>query len=539
MSQYRREARTRAGDAGTSPHYNPLVMRANPNATQEVLLDGGALTLAALDGWLGRPLRARLSDEVRRRIDAGAKAVERIAQGSTAAYGINTGFGNLCTKRIAPDQLSTLQTNLLISHAVGVGPPIAPDLVRWMMLLKVQALTQGVSGVTLPTVEALLALLAADALPVVPSQGSLGASGDLAPLAHLSLPLIGRGELLHCGSVRPAGEVLAKLGLSPITPKPKESLALINGTQFMSAHAAHIAVRARRLMKHADLIAAMSLEGCAGSVRPFDERLHKIRPHQGAIETADNVRRLMKDSDILASHANCDRVQDPYSLRCVPQVHGASRDALRHAGAVIETEINAVTDNPIVFDNGDVVSGGLFHGQPLALVLDYLAIALSELASISERRTYLLLSGVAGLPVLLLSDTGLSSGFMMPQYTAAALVSENKGLCMPASVDSIPTSLGQEDHVSMGARAAVKCLQVLENAEMVLAIEMLCAAQAIDFRAPLRPGVGPATAHAEFRKHITHATQDRAFGEDMKTSLQLVRSQAVLQAVESAIGTLP
>jgi len=513
-------------------------MPANHHATIEVLLDGGNLSLTSLDAMLGSRLRVRLSDEVRRRIEAGAKAVERIAAGSAAAYGINTGFGNLCTKRIPPDQLSTLQTNLLISHAVGVGPPIAADLVRWMMLLKIQALTQGVSGVSLPTVDALAALLNADALPVVPAQGSLGASGDLAPLAHLALPLIGRGELLFDGIVRPAAEVLQKLGWSAIVPKPKESLALINGTQFMSAHAAHIAVRARRLVRHADLIAAMSLEGCAGSVRPFDERLHRVRPHLGAIETADNVRALMKDSEILASHANCDRVQDPYSLRCVPQVHGASRDALRHTAQVIETEINSVTDNPLIFDNGEVVSGGLFHGQPLALVLDYLAIALSELASISERRTYLLLGGVAGLPLLLLKDTGLSSGFMMPQYTAAALVSENKGLCTPASVDSIPTSLGQEDHVSMGARAAVKCLQVLENAETVLAIEMLCAAQAIDFRAPLRAGVGPAAAHAKLRQHITHATADRAYGEDMKVALSLLRSQDVLCAVESATGPL-
>jgi histidine ammonia-lyase len=513
-------------------------MRTDPQATKEVLLDGGNLALTSLDAMLGSRLQIRLSDDVRRRIDSGAKAVERIAQSNVAAYGINTGFGNLCTKRIAPDQLSALQTNLLISHAVGVGPPIAADLVRWMMLLKIQALTRGVSGVSLSTVDAFAALLNVDALPIVPVQGSLGASGDLAPLAHLALPLIGRGELLFDGRVRPAGEVLAALGMSPIVPKPKESLALINGTQFMGSHAAHIAVRARRLVRHADLIAAMSLEGCAGSIRPFDERLHRVRPHLGAMETADNMRAMMKDSEILASHANCDRVQDPYSLRCVPQVHGASRDALRHASQVIETEINSVTDNPLIFDNGDVVSGGLFHGQPLALVLDYLAIALSELASISERRTYLLLSGVGGLPLLLLKDTGLCSGFMMPQYTAAALVSENKGLCTPASVDSIPTSLGQEDHVSMGARAAVKCLQVLENAETVLAIEMLCAAQAIDFRVPLRPGVGPAAAHRAVRKSISHATVDRAYGDDMKTALTLLRSQGILCAVEAAIGTL-
>jgi len=515
-------------------------MNTNPiePAASELLLDGGRLTVAALDAILARRIHVRLAEKVRRLIDAGAQAVARIAAGSAAAYGINTGFGHLCTKRIPPDQLSTLQTNLLISHAVGVGPSIAPDLVRWMLLFKMHALTQGVSGVSLKTVDALAALLNADALPVVPAQGSLGASGDLAPLAHLALPLIGRGELVLEGRTQPAEAVLKRLRLTPIVPGPKEALALINGTQFMSAHAAHIAVRARRALKHADVIAAMSLEGCAGSVKPFDERLHRLRPHRGAIETAENIRTLMKDSEILASHENCARVQDPYSLRCVPQVHGASRDALRHAVQVIETEINAVTDNPIIFDNSDVVSGGLFHGQPLALVLDYLAIALSELASISERRTYLLLSGIAGLPVSLLKDTGLSSGFMMPQYTAAALVSENKGLSTPASVDSIPTSLGQEDHVSMGARAAVKCLQVLENAETVLAIEMLCAAQALDFRAPHKPGLGPRIAHRKVREWIPHAVADRDYGSDMKSALTLLRSQDVTRAVEAELGSL-
>lgn len=504
----------------------------------EWTLDGGRITLDRLDSVLGHRLRVGCSEGVRRTIASGADRVTALASASAPAYGINTGFGHLCTKRIPPDQLSTLQTNLLISHAVGVGPPIAGDLVRWMMLFKIQALIQGVSGVTLSTVDALSALLNADALPVVPSQGSLGASGDLAPLAHLSLPLIGRGSLFYQEAVHPATDVLKKLGLSPISPAPKEALALINGTQFMSAHAAHIAVRARRLLKHADLVAAMSLEGCAGSVKPFDETLHTLRPHLGAIETAANVRNLMRESEVLTSHADCDRVQDPYSLRCVAPVHGASRDALRHACDVIETEINSVTDNPILFENGDVVSGGLFHGQPLALVLDYLAVAMAELASISERRTYLLLSGVAGLPILLMRDAGLNSGFMLPQYTSAALVSENKGLCTPASVDSIPTSLGQEDHVSMGARAAVKCLQVLENAETVLAIEMLCAAQALDFRAPLNPGLGPRIAHRKIRERITHADADRDYGADMRTSLELLRSQELTRSVEAQLGPL-
>jgi len=502
------------------------------------MLDGAALSLDGLAPVLERRLQVRLSEAVWARIDAGAAAVKRIAEGPVAAYGINTGFGYLCTKRIAAEQLSILQTNLLISHAVGVGPPTRGDIVRWMMLFKIHALTHGVSGVSRRPVEVLTALLNADALPVVPTQGSLGASGDLAPLAHLALPLIGLGTIAFEGEVRAAKEVLGRLGIAPITPGPKESLALINGTQFMSAYAAHLAVRARRLVKHADVIASMSLEGCAGSVKPFDERLHRLRPHRGAIEVAQNFRRLMADSEIVASHADCDRVQDPYSLRCIPQVHGASRDALRHACEVIETEINSVTDNPLIFENGEVVSGGSFHGQPLALILDYLAIALSELSSISERRTYLLLSGIAGLPVSLATDGGLNSGFMMPQYTSAALVSENKGLCMPASVDSIPTSMGQEDHVSMGARAAVKCLQVLENTETVLAIEQLCAAQAIDFRAPLKPGVGPRVAHQVVRERISHAAVDRLLGEDIQSSLAMLRSGCVVQRVEQAVGVV-
>ena len=504
----------------------------------EYVLDGGRLTLGALDAGLGERFRVTIADSVWRRIEESSQAVQRIAAGEAAAYGINTGFGHLCTTRIPHGQLGRLQTNLILSHAVGVGGPTPPEIVRWMMLFKIHALTHGVSGVSRETVECLMRMLQADVLPLIPTQGSLGASGDLAPLAHMVLPMIGHGFVEVDGRRRSAKEAFARAGIEPVTLGPKEGLALVNGTQFMTAYAAAIVVRARRLMKHADVIASMSLEGCAASVKPFDERLHRLRPHPGAIETAGNVRRLMADSAILVSHADCNRVQDPYSLRCIPQVHGAARDALRHAAAVVETEINSVTDNPLIFDNDEVISGGSFHGEPLALVSDYLAIALSELASISERRIYLLLSGIAGLPPLLIQESGVNSGLMVVQYTAAALVSENKGLCTPASVDSIPTSLGQEDHVSMGARAAVKCLQVLENTETVLAIEQLCAAQAIDFRAPLLPGVGPRTAHAEVRKDIIHAAADRPFGEDIHRSLALLRSQRVLRAVEARLGPL-
>ncbi len=522
----------------TAKHTESGSAHGHPANALHPALDGTPLRISQLDEWLGKPLCTHLHDSVRARIAQGHEAVTRIAAGQVAAYGINTGFGHLCTKHIPPDQLRTLQVNLLRSHAVGVGPPAPPDVVRWMMLFKLHALTHGVSGVSLATVDALRRMLKHDLLPVVPTQGSLGASGDLAPLAHLVLPLIGEGRVVHQEQILPAREALSRCGLEPVTLGPKEGLALINGTQFMAAYAAEVCVRARRLAKHADLIATMTLEGLMGSIKPFDERLQRLRPHPGALESASNVVRLMAESEILPSHAQCNRVQDPYSLRCVPQVHGASRDALRHAEQVVETEINAVTDNPVILDGDEVISGGLFHGQPLALVLDYLAIALAELASISERRTYLLLGGAAGLPELLMNDTGINSGLMIPQYTAAALVSENKGLCTPASVDSIPTSLGQEDHVSMGARAAVKCRQVLENAETVLAIEQLCAAQALDFRAPLKPGLGPRLAHAEIRRTIPHADADRDYGSDINAALAILRDQRALRAIEDQLGTL-
>ena len=504
----------------------------------DVTIDGSPFTLEQLDGLLGVPLRVGLTDELWSRVEASHAIVDRIAGGMKPAYGINTGFGHLCNKRIALDDVRKLQTNLIISHAVAVGDPVPVEIVRWMLLLKIKALSIGVSGVSRAVLAGLCRWLSADAIPEVPCQGSLGASGDLAPLAHMVMPLIGRGRVYVKGQLRDVADVMPETGIEQVTLGPKDGLALINGTQLMAAYAAAVVVRARRLLRHADIMATMSLEAAAGSLSPFDERLHALRPHAGAVEVARNIKTMMAGSEILTSHATCGRVQDPYSLRCIPQVHGASRDAIRHAGQVVETEINAVTDNPILLDDETVVSGGLFHGQPLALVLDYMAIALAELASISERRVYLLLEGVGGLPVLLMKDTGVNSGFMIPQYTVAALVSENKGLCMPSSVDSIPTSLGQEDHVSMGARAAVKCWQVLKNVETVLAIEQLCAAQAMDFRAPLKAGAGPNAAHAEVRKCISFAEADRPFSEDIAASLTLLRSQRVLQAVESEVGAL-
>jgi len=503
-----------------------------------IRLDGQPIRFDWLDTAYEHPLQVEIDERMWERIDASRSAVETIVRRGEVVYGVNTGFGTLCRQRINGDQLGELQENLILSHAVGVGPLAPAAIVRWMMLFKIQALGFGLSGVTRHSVDALRRMLSADVLPEVPTQGSLGASGDLAPLAALVLPLLGRGAVRHGEAQIPLAEGLALAGVKPIRLEAKEGLALINGTQFMSAYGAALVVRARRLLKHADIIAAASLDGSFGSFRPFEDRLHRVRPHPGAIDTALNVRKVVEGSRMNEAHRTCDRVQDPYSLRCVPQVHGASRDAVRHVQHVVETEINSVTDNPVVFDADTVISGGNFHGQPLALALDYLAMAMAELANISERRIYLLLSGTTGLPSLLMQDTGLNSGFMLPQYTAAALVSENKILASPACVDSIPTSLGQEDHVSMGATAAVKAWRILDNVETVLAIEQMCAAQALDFRAPLTSGAGVQAALAEIRREISFADRDRLFGDDIQKSLALLRSQRILRAVEQTVGPL-
>ncbi|MFZ0427908.1 MAG: histidine ammonia-lyase [Acidobacteriota bacterium] len=474
------------------------------------------------------------------RVRAGRERVEAVLRGGGSYYGINTGFGALAGKRIPPEQIRDLQRNLLLSHAVGVGELVPREISRLMLDLKIHSLGLGFSGVSLGTFERLLEFSERDLVPAVPSRGSLGASGDLAPLAHLALPLIGLGSFWggEGGEILPAGPVLEEQGLEPIELEAKDGLSLINGTQLMAAYGCWIAVQCRRLIRAADLVAAMSLEALQGSVRPFDPRIQEVRPHPGQIEVARNVRQLLIDSEILESHRNCGKIQDPYCLRCVPQVHGASRDALEYCRRVLETEINSATDNPLVFENGEILSGGNFHGQPLALALDFAAIALAELASISERRTYLLLGGHDGLPALLMRETGINSGFMIPQYTAAALVSENKVLCHPASVDSIPTSLGQEDHVSMGSIAAIKAHQVFHNVEMVLAIELFTAAQALDYRRPLRPGRGVESAHRFVRNAIPHAERDHYFKEDLNTAWQLVRREGLVEAAEASVGEI-
>lgn len=480
--------------------------------------------------WLYADLETSLENlaDDPRAVLASRAHVERALDDGQAHYGINTGFGALAQVRISTEQLGQLQRNLLLSHAVGVGPPVPVAIAALMLQLKIHALGLGYSGVSLPTFQRLLDLNRRRWIPVIPSRGSVGASGDLAPLAHLALPLIGFGQIWQNDAPVAAATVLAAAGLAPLELAAKDGLALINGTQFMTAYGAYVLERANRLVRLCDLAAAMSLEALQGSIRPFDARVHAVRPHSGQQLVAQNVRQLLVASEILEAHRNCGKVQDPYCLRCVPQVHGASRDALAYAAHVVETEINSVSDNPLVFANGDIISCGNFHGQPLAYALDFAAIALAELASIAERRIYLLLEGHDGLPKLLMRETGINSGFMIPQYTAAALVSENKVLCHPASVDSIPTSLGQEDHVSMGSVAAVKLLQVFENVEHVLAIEMLTAAQALDYRLPLLPGRGVAEAHRLLRERIPHREHDYYFQGELRAVLELVRGHELL-----------
>ena len=468
------------------------------------------------------------------------KIVEEALNKDEPFYGINTGFGALANKRVDEDQLKQLQRNLILSHSVGVGDSVPKDISRLMLQLKIHALGLGYSGISEVTFDRLIYFSEHDLIPAIPEKGSVGASGDLAPLAHMSLPLLGYGEFWNEDGTDtlPAQNVLDDHGLEAIDLQAKDGLSLINGTQLMSGYGAYVLEKSLALAKAADIIAAMSLEALQGSIKPFDKRIHQIRPHKGQQEVAANMRNLLVESEILESHRNCGKVQDPYCLRCVPQVHGASRDALRHCRETVETEINSVTDNPLVFENGDIISGGNFHGQPLALAMDYAKIALAEFASIAERRTYLLLEGHDGLPELLMEETGINSGFMIPQYTSAALVSENKVLCHPSSVDSIPTSLGQEDHVSMGSISALKLLEVYQNVEQVLAIELFTAAQALDFRKPLQPGKGVKIAHKIIREAIPHTDADHYFKDDINRAAELLKNRQLVEIVEGELKGL-
>lgn len=474
-------------------------------------------------------IAAILDAHARSRIQASQEAVAQIVERGETVYGINTGFGPLCTTVISAADTKKLQQNILRSHSVGVGPSMPLLLVKLMMILKVQALAQGYSGISLTCLERIIWQIEEDIIPIVPTKGSVGASGDLAPLAHLFLPLIGLGKVWYKGKEVDTGLMMQKERIEPLELGPKEGLALINGTQFIAAYGIAVCTRLYNCLEHADIIGAMSLEALLGSVKPFQAKLHQLRPYAGTQHVAHRLKCLLQHSEMLSSHANCERVQDPYSLRCMPQVHGASRNAWLHLKDLLHIELNAVTDNPIILDANTSISGGNFHGQPLALPLDYAGLAASELGNISDRRTYLLLEGNEGLPKLLMRNTGINSGFMLPQYTSAALVSENKSLCYPASADSIPTSLGQEDHVSMGSISGRKTLKIIENLEYILAVELVCAAQAFDFRRPLQSGPILEACHEYIREKIDHAEEDRVFAHDIETAHQIIQTKMLTQ----------
>jgi histidine ammonia-lyase len=481
------------------------------------------LTYEKLEAILEEGYTLALSDESKGLIQkCKAWLDQKLATQDGPVYGINTGFGALHDRSISNKDLSLLQENLVLSHACGLGQEVPQDVVKLMMLLKIHALSKGRSGVQLKTVELLIVFYNLGILPVVYEQGSLGASGDLAPLAHLFVPLLGHGDVRFNGHKRPTSEVLREVGLAPIRLEAKEGLALLNGTQFMSAYGVYTMFRAFRLAKYSDIIAALSLDAFDGLLEPFLELLHIIRPHQGQMETARNIRSLLEGSELIGRAKK--HVQDPYSFRCIPQVHGAVKDALNYVASVVLTEINSVTDNPIIFPDEELIlSGGNFHGEPLALSYDFLGIALSELASISERRTYRLISGERGLPEFLVANPGLNSGFMIPQYAAASVVSQNKQLATPASVDSIPSSNEQEDHVSMGANAATKALRIAENVEMVLAIELFNAAQALDFRRPQKTSPYLESFFAQYRQVVPFLDQDKFMSPEINASIGFLR----------------
>jgi histidine ammonia-lyase len=523
-----------------------------------IFIDGNGLSLEDVRAVAARELEVDLSESAHGQIADSRKIVEEMLSERKVVYGITTGFGKFKDVYIPPEDSLKLQKNFLLSHAVGVGPNLSSPEVRAIMLLRANALAKGYSGIRNRVIRLLLDMLNKGVHPLIPEQGSVGASGDLAPLAHLGLVLIGEGEAEYHGKVYDGREALTRAGLRPVILKAKEGLALTNGTQVMTAIGSLVLNEALNIAKVADIIGAMSLEALLGTKTAFDPQVHKIRPHKGQMASARNLRLLVADSDLMESHKFCGMVQDAYSLRCMPQVHGASRQALTHARDVLEIEINSATDNPLIFESG-VISAGNFHGQPVALVMDYVSIALAELANISERRTERLVNPSLsnGLPPFLILNGGLHSGFMIAQYTAAALVSENKSLAHPASVDSIPTSANQEDHVSMGTIGARKARSILKNLKYVLAIELLCAAQGLDLRtgryksgdghafAPdgietksQTPGKGVDAAYDLVREHISHLSRDRFIKADIETAFNLIDSGDLLAAVEDVIGQL-
>lgn len=517
-------------------------------AENKLILDGNSLTLDKIDFFLKNNPAVALSPAAKKNVLRAEKLVRDWTDSGEVIYGVTTGFGGFSSVKISNENIGQLQENLIISHSAGVGENLPPFIVKLMMLLRVNALAKGFSGIRLSTLQLLLDMINRNIIPVIPSQGSVGASGDLAPLSHLVLAMIGKGEVQVLKNVtnekafntKPVSSaaVLKKFGLKPVKLAAKEGLALINGTQMMTAFGAYICIEAKKLMKTADIAGALSHEALRGTDKAFDLRIHRLRPYPGQITTAKNLSALIRNSGIRKSHLEDDpRVQDSYSIRCMPQIHGASRDAINYVCSRIEIELNSVTDNPLIFpDKKDFLSGGNFHGQPLALPLDFMAIALSELADISERRTDRLTNGSSSrLPKFLAKDGGLNSGYMILQYTAASLVSENKVLAHPASVDSIPTSAGKEDVNSMGSISARKCFQVLKNVQTVIALEMLAAAQAIDFLKPLKCGIGTNAAYKTIRKVIPTLNKDRILYKDFRKILVLLKDGIILNEVAKAV----
>ncbi len=485
------------------------------------------LTFEIIQNILENDIKLKLSEESRRLIQKSKNYLDKKLEASEKPiYGINTGFGALCDIEISKDELSKLQENLVISHACNIGTEVPADVVKLMLLLKAHALSKGNSAVQVKTVERIIDLFNYNVLPLVYEQGSLGASGDLAPLAMLFLPLIGLGEVNFEGEKTDAKKVLERFGWSPIKLEAKEGLALLNGTQFMSAHAVYTLLKTFRIIDQGDIIGALSLDAFNGLIEPFSENIQKVRPHKGQCSTAVNFRKLLKGSELMAEPKV--HIQDPYSFRCIPQVHGAVKDAVNYVAGVVETEINSVTDNPTVFpDDDQIISGGNFHGEPLALVLDFLAIALSELGSISERRTYRLISGERKLPEFLVAKSGINSGFMIPQYAAASIVSQNKQLCTPSSVDSIPSSNEQEDHVSMGGNGATKALKVVLNTEKIIAIELYNAAQAMEFRRPLKTSSFLEKFIKEYREKVAFVEHDVVMYEGINKTIEFLNETEI------------
>ncbi len=486
------------------------------------LINSDRLTISKVEEIITKGYRLALSDDAKERINQCREYLDRkMENAGRPIYGVTTGFGSLCNISVDKENLSTLQKNLMMSHACGTGARVPSEIVRLMLFLKAQSLSYGHSGVQLITVERLLEMYNSNIIPVVYEQGSLGASGDLSPLAHMCLPLIGLGHVEYDGKVVESSVVMKKMGWKPIKLCSKEGLALLNGTQFMSAYGVYSLIKAQKVSNWADYIGAMSLDAFDGRMEPFEHNVHAIRPHNGQIETARNFREILKESEIgkqLKKH-----VQDPYSFRCIPQVHGASKDTIAYVATVLETEINSATDNPTVFpDTDEVISAGNFHGQPIALAMDFLAIAVAELGNISERRIYKIISGARNLPHFLVANPGLNSGFMIPQYTAASIVSQSKGLCWPASCDSIPSSQGQEDHVSMGSNAATKLWKVVQNTERVLAIELMNAAQALEFRRPLQSSVTIETIFKAYRKVVPFVYNDTVMYPHIAASVKFL-----------------